>query len=114
MRIITIEEHIPGSPLAEAVVKYAGVDAPYSAYAPGPGLPYAPDPVIFGDVGEKRIADMDKNGISMQILSVASQSALVPKEEANPAIPIFTTALTCGSIPPQERWTASTSRWTKT
>lgn len=86
MRIITIEEHIPGSPLAEAVVKYAGVDAPYSAYTPGPGLPYAPDPVIFGDVGEKRIADMDKNGISMQILSVASQSALVPKEEANPVV----------------------------
>ncbi len=86
MRIITIEEHIPGSPLAEAVAKYAGADAPYSAYAPGPGLPYAPDPVIFGDVGEKRIADMDRHGISMQVLSVASQSALLPAEEANPIV----------------------------
>lgn len=86
MRIITIEEHIPGSPLAEAVAKYAGADAPYSACAPGPGLPYAPDPVIFGDVGEKRIADMDKHGISMQILSVASQSALLPKDEASPIV----------------------------
>lgn len=45
-----------------------------------------PDSVIFGDVGEKRIADMDRQGISMQILSVASQSALLPKEEAGPVV----------------------------
>ena len=86
MRIITIEEHIPGSPLAEAVAKYAGADAPYSACAPGPGLPYAPDPTIFADVGEMRIANMDKYGIDVQILSVASQSALLPKEEAGPIV----------------------------
>ena len=86
MRIITIEEHIPGSPLAEAVAKYAGADAPYSADAPGPGLPYAPDRTIFADVGEKRIANMDKHGIDVQILSVASQSALLPKEEASPIV----------------------------
>ena len=86
MKMITIEEHIPGSPLADAVAKYAGKDAPYSAYAPGPGLPYIPDPVIFGDMGEKWIADMDKHGIQMQMLSVASQSALVPKEEAIPIV----------------------------
>lgn len=86
MRIITIEEHIPGSPLAEAVAKYAGIDAPYSVYAPGPGLPYAPDQEIFADVGEKRIADMDANGIDMQVLSVASRSQLLPKEEAVPIL----------------------------
>lgn len=86
MRIITIEEHIPGSPLAQAVAKYAGEDAPYSAFAPGPGLPYAPNPDIFADIGQKRIADMDKHGIDMQILSVASQSALLPKKEALPIV----------------------------
>ena len=86
MRIITIEEHIPGSPLADAVAKYAGADAPYSAFAPGPGLPYVPDRSLFADVGENRIADMDKHGIDMQILSVASQSALLPKKEALPIV----------------------------
>lgn len=86
MKIITIEEHIPGRPLGAAVAKYADIDAPYSAYAPGPGLPYVPDRNIFADVGEKRIADMDKHGIDMQILSVASQAQLLPKEEALPVI----------------------------
>lgn len=86
MRIITIEEHIPGSPLGTAVAKYAAVDSPYTAHAPGPGLPYVPDREIFADVGQKRIADMDANGIDMQILSVASQSQLLPKEEAVPII----------------------------
>lgn len=84
MKIITIEEHVPGAPLATAVAKYANADAPYSAYAPGPGLPYVPDREIFADVGEKRIADMDANGIDVQILSVASQSQLLPKDEAAP------------------------------
>lgn len=86
MRIITIEEHIPGSPLGAAVAKYADLDAPYSSYAPGPGLPFAPNRDIFADVGEKRIADMDKHGIDMQILSVASQSQLLPQEEAVPIV----------------------------
>ena len=86
MRIITTEEHISLSPLGEAVAKYAGADAPYAAFAPGPGLPYIPDPELFGDVGEKRIGDMDRNGISMQILSVASQSGLLPREEAVPIL----------------------------
>ena len=86
MRIITIEEHIPGAPLSGAAAKYADAAAPYYGCAAGPGLPYNPDPVIFGDVGAQRIADMDKYGIDMQILSVATQSGLLPKQEAAPIV----------------------------
>ena len=73
-------------PPAQAVAKYAAADAPYSAYASGAGLPYAPNRTIFADAGEQRIANMDKYGIDVQILSVASQSTLLPKEEAVPIV----------------------------
>lgn len=82
MRIITIEEHVPGSSVSRAIQKYAAVDAPYSMYAPGRDLPYFPDGELFADIGAKRIADMDANGIDMQILSCASQSQLLLPNEA--------------------------------
>lgn len=86
MRIITIEEHVPGAALSKAVQKYAAADAPYSAIAGGKDLPYFPDAELFADVGEKRIADMDAAGIDMQILSVATQPQFLPPEEAGPIV----------------------------
>ena len=85
MKIITIEEHVSGLPLAGAVQKYDSADAPYSTYAPGPGLPYVPQADIFS-VGEQRVADMDVCGIDMQIVSCASQSQFLPLKEAAPVV----------------------------
>ncbi|MBQ8833606.1 MAG: amidohydrolase [Oscillospiraceae bacterium] len=47
------------------------------ASAPGSGLPYMPDGTMF-DICEKRVADMDKHGIDMQVVSCASQSQYIP------------------------------------
>ena len=82
MKIITVEEHISGAPIDRYLAKYALKDAPYVAAAHGKGRPYEADPVLFGDTDRQRIADMDKNGISVQILSCPSKSQLLPKGEA--------------------------------
>lgn len=49
------------------------------------GRPYEADPQLFGDTDKCRIADMDENGITVQILSCPAKSQLLPKDEA-PAI----------------------------
>lgn len=85
MKIITIEEHLAGAPINKYLAKYSDIDAPYTAMAHLEGRPYSADPELFGDLDRCRIEDMDKNGISMQILSSPSKSQLLPKEEA-PAI----------------------------
>ncbi len=82
MRIITAEEHISGAPIDRYLAKYSLKDAPYMSAAHIKGRPYEADPVLFGDTDRRRIADMDKNGISVQILSCPSKSQLLPKGEA--------------------------------
>lgn len=84
MRIITIEEHIPGSGIAAAAGLGAAKEAPCIAHASGRGLPYVPDGSMF-DICEKRVTDMDKHGIDMQVVSCASQSQYIPAKLA-PAI----------------------------
>lgn len=85
MKIITIEEHLAGAPINQYLEKYAQKDAPYTAMAHGKGRPYDADPELFGDLDKCRIADMDKYGITMQILSCPAKSQLLTKREA-PAI----------------------------
>ncbi len=82
MKIITVEEHISGAPIDRYLAKYTLKDAPYMAAAHCKGRPYEADPVLFGDTDCCRIADMDENGISVQILSCPSKSQLLPKGEA--------------------------------
>lgn len=82
MRIITIEEHISGAPIDRYLAKYSAEDAPYMSVAHGKGRPYEADPQLFGDLDKRRIEDMDKNGISLQILSCPAKSQLLPKNEA--------------------------------
>lgn len=82
MKLITIEEHISGAPIDRYLAKYSLKDAPYMAAAHGKGRPYEADPVLFRDTDHCRIADMDKHGISMQILSCPSKSQLLPKNKA--------------------------------
>ncbi len=82
MKIITIEEHLAGAPINRYLAKYAAEDAPYTAMAHGKGRPYDADPELFEDLDKRRIEDMDKYGITMQILSCPAKSQLLPKEEA--------------------------------
>ncbi len=63
------------APFAAAVVG-ANLDAPYSKDAPGKGLPYVPDMTMF-DICRKRVEDMDKHGITMQVISCASQTQCI-------------------------------------
>lgn len=77
MKIITIEEHIPGTAIAAAAGIGAARDAPYMAKASGKGLPYVPDGGLF-DICEERVADMDQYGIDVQVVSCASQSQYIP------------------------------------
>ncbi len=82
MKIITIEEHLAGAPMERYLARYTTKDAPYMASAHGKGRPYEADPELFGDMDKRRIEDMDKNGITMQILSCPAKSQLLPKAEA--------------------------------
>lgn len=85
MKIITIEEHLAGAPINRYLEKYAAEDAPYTVMAHKAGRPYEADPELFWDLDKCRIADMDKHGIHMQILSCPVKSQLLPRREA-PAI----------------------------
>ncbi len=82
MKIITIEEHLAGAPINDALAKYLKDDAPYTPMAHRKGRPYEADPELFADLDKKRIEDMDKNGIDIQILSSPSKSQLLPSKEA--------------------------------
>lgn len=85
MKIITIEEHLAGVPINHYLAKYAAEDAPYTAMAHRKGRPYDADSELFGDLDKCRIDDMNKYGITMQILSCPAKSQLLPAKEA-PAI----------------------------
>lgn len=82
MKIITIEEHLSGAPINQYLAKYASEDAPYTAAAHAKGRPYEADPEVFADLDKRRIEDMDKHWITMQILSAPSKSQLLPASEA--------------------------------
>ena len=82
MKIITIEEHLAGAPINEHLAKYTAEDAPYTAMAHEKGRPYEADPQLFGDLDKCRIEDMDRYGITMQILSCPVKSQLLPATEA--------------------------------
>ncbi len=83
MKIITIEEHLAGAPINHYLAEYVAEDAPYTAMAHGKGRPYDADPELFGDLDKCRIEDMDKYGITMQILSCPAKSQLLPANEAS-------------------------------
>lgn len=86
MRIITVEEHAISPALNKALAKYGKAGAPYQALAHAKGYPYDADPVLFADLGEKRIADMDAAGIDMQVLSCPVQAQQLPPDIAVAAV----------------------------
>lgn len=85
MKIITIEEHIAGVPINRYLGKYLPEAPSFMAYASVKGRPYQPDMELYCDMDKCRIADMDKHGITMQILSCPVQAQYLPPSEA-PAI----------------------------
>lgn len=82
MKIITVEEHLAYPPISRQLAKYAGKDAPYMASSHVKGRPLEPDLDLFFDAGQRRMEDMDRHGISMQILSCPVKSQLLPPAEA--------------------------------
>lgn len=84
MKLITLEEHVSLSTLNQALSKYPSEDARRTACAGSPGLPYFPDMKLYCDL-DARLADMDKHGISRQILSAPVCTGLLPENEA-PAV----------------------------
>ncbi|MEV0074091.1 MULTISPECIES: amidohydrolase family protein [unclassified Amycolatopsis] len=75
MRIITLEEHFADPAIASASAKTTLELSPgfAAAYAADSGLPYSPSPEILMDIGAARVADMDRAGITMQVLSCLAQ-----------------------------------------
>ncbi|MFI0900259.1 amidohydrolase family protein [Streptomyces sp. NPDC020983] len=72
MKIITLEEHFAHPALTAASSPAINLLAPDFAatYAPGSGFAGSlQSEAVLLDVGEKRIADMDRNGITTQVLS---------------------------------------------
>lgn len=81
MKIITIEEHLGGVPVSAHLNKYIAKHAPYTTLAHGKDLPYSPDERLW-DLDGYRISDMDKNGITMQILSAPVQAQFLSAKDA--------------------------------
>ena len=96
MKIICLEEHTADAELAKASqaaqMRHAGYMADLASRVTGPPADAADDrpgmravadiPTRLRDVGTGRMADMDANGIDMQILSYSDASQLAPAEEA--------------------------------
>lgn len=83
MRLIAVEEHTSNAAInraARAVMKQA---APNYYKGLRPELPYFPGPGQMADLGEKRLADLDANGIDMQVL-ISGGSMWMPPEQAVP------------------------------
>jgi hypothetical protein len=78
VKIITIEEHVLNPAVAKASAATAQQLNPHwsAAFSPATGLPYTPSPDLLTDLGEGRLADMDKHGITMQVLSNLSTQQL--------------------------------------
>lgn len=83
MKIITLEEHFLDTDVARASAAASKALSPNFAasYHPARGFPYSPSGDVLRDLGENRLADMDANQISMQVLSCLSVQQL-PAEVA--------------------------------
>ncbi|WP_410574798.1 amidohydrolase family protein [Amycolatopsis sp. cmx-4-61] len=78
MKIVTLEEHYLDVAVARASAPAAQALSPHFAasFAADSGLPYSPSAGVLRDLGEGRIADMDRHGITMQVLSSLSTQQL--------------------------------------
>jgi uncharacterized protein len=79
MRIIALEEHFQDPGVAAATPPTGGVDRHSRAgIDPSATLSYTPSVAQLQDIGEGRIADMDRHHIDMQVLSSLTTQTLPP------------------------------------
>lgn len=78
MKIITFEEHYADEAITKASKGVMLQQAPYLAQS------NLPSPAGLTDLGTGRLADMDKNGIDMQVLSSSNAPQFLPPAEAVP------------------------------
>jgi predicted TIM-barrel fold metal-dependent hydrolase len=83
VKIIALEEHFVDPAVSAAAAPAANALSPdfAAAYAPGLGLPYSPPAEVLTDLAERRIADMDAGGVTVQVLSCLGAQQ-VPAEVA--------------------------------
>ncbi|SHI76031.1 amidohydrolase family protein [Propionispora hippei] len=84
MKIIGLEEHLIDPGIAKASMSAQEKTAPYFKESLVPNLTAFPAPGSLEDISEKRLADMDANGIAMQVLSISSAAQLITGTEAIP------------------------------
>lgn len=86
MKIITVEEHIIDPDLNKAAQEEILKLAPYFSKTMEKGMPYYPDFQVYADTGDLRLADMDKSGITMQVLSCPAETGLIDAPKAIPLV----------------------------
>lgn len=94
MKIISIEEHLNDEALSRACQNAQNIEAPYyndwaRQSKDDPKVRLAGASTAFrlaGDAGESRLADMDANGIDMQILSYSNTPQLLAPADAIPLV----------------------------
>ena len=74
MKIIAIEEHTENSAIGAAVAGVVKANVPYIATFANPELTGAAPAGTLTDLDKGRIEDMDKNGITIEILSYSNPS----------------------------------------
>jgi predicted TIM-barrel fold metal-dependent hydrolase len=78
VKLITLEEHYLNVDIATASAPAAAELSPdfATAYDPANGYSYSPTREVLMDLGEGRIADMNRYGITMQVLSCLTAQQL--------------------------------------
>ncbi|MDE7462231.1 MAG: hypothetical protein K2M88_03630, partial [Muribaculaceae bacterium] len=80
MKIIAIEEHTENSAIGAAVARVVKENVPYIATFASPDLTGSAPAGALTDMDKGRIEDMDKNGITMEILSYSNPSQWILDE----------------------------------
>ena len=82
MRIVTLEEHWTDPAVSAAGQPMMDELVPGFAAAYAPGMPYTERMNLIEDIGAGRIEDMDRNGITTQVLSCLN--SFLPADVAQP------------------------------
>lgn len=82
MKIIAVEEHVNHSAIGAASKDAMHEINPHFHRSINMGLPYSPSAADLEDLYEGRIADMDRNGIDVQVITSNATQILASKETA--------------------------------
>lgn len=82
MKIIALEEHILDKAIGAASGNIVQENYPYSQLFLNPPKDVAPSNIDLFELGERRIKEMDNNGITMEILSYTNATQWIPGPKA--------------------------------